>query len=91
MCYFITAGLPKDRVEGLERHVPRGLPSAGSGGRLVAWSHPALANRCVYVRNNHELICVSLAAASGPPAGEGTQEPGADASQRKVGQSPGTE
>lgn len=25
MCYFITVGLHKDRVEGLERHVPRGL------------------------------------------------------------------
>jgi outer membrane protein assembly factor BamB len=36
--------------------------SAGSGGRKVIWSHPAFANRCVYARNNQELICVSLAA-----------------------------
>jgi outer membrane protein assembly factor BamB len=36
------------------------MMSAGSGGRGVAWSHPAFANRCCYVRNNHEIICVSL-------------------------------
>ncbi len=37
-------------------------PDMSSGiGRKVAWSHPAYANRCVYVRNNRELICASLA------------------------------
>ncbi|HEY3323196.1 MAG TPA: PQQ-binding-like beta-propeller repeat protein [Planctomycetota bacterium] len=35
--------------------------SSGTGGRKVIWSHPAFANRCVYARNNQELICVSLA------------------------------
>jgi outer membrane protein assembly factor BamB len=29
--------------------------------RLVVWSHPAFANRCVYARNDQEIICVSLA------------------------------
>jgi hypothetical protein len=29
----------------------------------VVWAHPAFANRCVYARNNQELISVSLAAA----------------------------
>ena len=29
--------------------------------RLVVWSHPAFANRCVYARNDREIICVSLA------------------------------
>ena len=38
------------------------MPSSGGGGRKVVWSHPAFANRCVYARNNHEIICVSLAA-----------------------------
>jgi outer membrane protein assembly factor BamB len=37
------------------------MPSAGGGGRKVVWSPPALANRCLYVRNNHEILCVSLA------------------------------
>jgi hypothetical protein len=37
------------------------MTSAGTGGRKVVWAHPAFANRCVYARNNHELVCVSLA------------------------------
>jgi hypothetical protein len=32
----------------------------------VVWSHPAFANRCVYARNDKELVCVSLAVASSP-------------------------
>ena len=30
-------------------------------GRDVVWSHPAFANRCIYVRNDQELVCVSAA------------------------------
>jgi outer membrane protein assembly factor BamB len=30
-------------------------------GRKVAWVHPAYANRCVFVRNDREVVCVSLA------------------------------
>jgi outer membrane protein assembly factor BamB len=30
-------------------------------GRPVVWMHPAFANKCVYARNDKELICVSLA------------------------------
>jgi len=30
-------------------------------GREVVWSHPAFANRCVFARNDREIICVSLA------------------------------
>ena len=29
--------------------------------RLVIWSHPAFANRCVFARNDREIVCVSLA------------------------------
>jgi outer membrane protein assembly factor BamB len=29
--------------------------------RDVVWSHPAFANKCVFARNDHEIICVSLA------------------------------
>ena len=36
--------------------------ASSGGGRKVIWSHPAFANRCVYARNDHELVCVSLAA-----------------------------
>jgi outer membrane protein assembly factor BamB len=37
-------------------------PTLFSRGRDVVWSHPAFANRCVYARNDKEIICVSLAA-----------------------------
>ncbi len=37
-------------------------PTNEAFGRNVVWSHPAFANRCVYARNDKELVCVSLAA-----------------------------
>lgn len=37
-------------------------PTLTSRGRDVVWSHPAFAQRCVFVRNDQEIICVSLAA-----------------------------
>jgi outer membrane protein assembly factor BamB len=37
-------------------------PTTLAFGRKVVWSHPAYANRCAYMRNDKELICVSLAA-----------------------------
>jgi outer membrane protein assembly factor BamB len=37
-------------------------PTGLAFGRSVWWSHPAFANRCLYARNDQELICVSLAA-----------------------------
>lgn len=30
-------------------------------GRAVVWSHPAFAERCVFARNDRELVCVSAA------------------------------
>lgn len=30
-------------------------------GREVIWSHPAFANKCIYARNDKEIICYSLA------------------------------
>ena len=30
--------------------------------RAVVWSHPAFANKSVFARNDHEMVCVSLAA-----------------------------
>lgn len=37
-------------------------PANTDPGRAVVWSHPAFANRCVFARNDREIICVSLAA-----------------------------
>jgi outer membrane protein assembly factor BamB len=42
-------------------------PTFPFGGRKVAWSAPAFANRHVFARNGKELICASLAAG---PAGQ---------------------
>jgi outer membrane protein assembly factor BamB len=36
-------------------------PTNTLAGRPVVWTHPAFANRNVYVRNDEEIICVSLA------------------------------
>lgn len=35
-------------------------PSGFARGRNVVWSHPAFANRHIYVRNDKEIICVDL-------------------------------
>jgi outer membrane protein assembly factor BamB len=34
------------------------------GPRKVVWCHPAFAERCIFVRNDKELVCFSLAAKS---------------------------
>jgi outer membrane protein assembly factor BamB len=36
-------------------------PTLSTFGRTMVWSHPAFANRCVYARNDKEIVCVSLA------------------------------
>ncbi|MGO8675813.1 MAG: PQQ-binding-like beta-propeller repeat protein [Limisphaerales bacterium] len=36
-------------------------PLEKTRGRIVTWCHPAYANRCAYVHNGRDLLCVSLA------------------------------
>jgi outer membrane protein assembly factor BamB len=36
-------------------------PTNDCFGRPVVWSHPAFANKCVYARNDKEIVCYSLA------------------------------
>jgi outer membrane protein assembly factor BamB len=36
-------------------------PTGTAFGRKVLWSHPAFANKCIFVRNDKELACFSLA------------------------------
>ncbi|MBO0700788.1 MAG: PQQ-like beta-propeller repeat protein, partial [Zavarzinella sp.] len=36
-------------------------PTNDAFGRQVVWSHPAFANKCVYARNDKEIVCYSLA------------------------------
>ena len=37
-------------------------PAGTSQGRSIVWSHPAYAQRCIFARNDREIVCVSLAA-----------------------------
>jgi outer membrane protein assembly factor BamB len=37
-------------------------PTNAVNGRDVLWSHPAFANKCIFARNDKEIICASLAA-----------------------------
>ncbi len=43
-------------------------PTNFAMGRRVVWSHPAFASRRVFMRNDEEIICVSMAPAAGEPA-----------------------
>jgi outer membrane protein assembly factor BamB len=36
-------------------------PTSDCFGRMVVWSHPAFADKCVFARNDKEVICASLA------------------------------
>jgi outer membrane protein assembly factor BamB len=36
-------------------------PVEAARGRQVVWSHPAFAHRCVFARNEKEMVCVSMA------------------------------
>lgn len=36
-------------------------PTQANSGRDVVWCHPAFANKCLFVRNDKEIVCVSLA------------------------------
>jgi outer membrane protein assembly factor BamB len=40
-------------------------PTNVMAGRPVVWSHPAYAHKSIYVRNDKEIVCVSLAAENG--------------------------
>jgi outer membrane protein assembly factor BamB len=48
-------------------------PTSNPGNRRalqrVNWSHPAYANRCIYARNDAEIVCASLAAPSATAGG----------------------
>jgi outer membrane protein assembly factor BamB len=36
-------------------------PAGTTFGRSVVWSHPAFADKCVFARNDREIVCASLA------------------------------
>ncbi len=58
---LILARLTRNAYEELGRtHLLE--PTNECFGRSVVWTHPAFANGCCFVRNDEELICVSLLA-----------------------------
>ena len=57
---LVIARLSPEKYDELSR--TKLLDPVGVGlGRAVVWSHPAYADRCVFARNDQEIVCVSLA------------------------------
>jgi outer membrane protein assembly factor BamB len=57
---LVIARLSPEKYEEISRaHILE--PTGEAFGRPVVWSHPAYANRCAFVRNDKEIVCVSLA------------------------------
>jgi hypothetical protein len=58
---LVIAKLSPEKYEEISR--AKLLDPVGVGlGRKVVWSHPAYADRCVFARNDREIVCASLAA-----------------------------
>jgi outer membrane protein assembly factor BamB len=58
---LIIARLTPEKYEEISRaHLLE--PTNEAFGRPVVWCHPAYANRCIFVRNDKELLCAHLAA-----------------------------
>lgn len=58
---LVVARLSREGYEELSRtHVIE--PTNEAFGRPVVWSHPAFANRKMFVRNDEEMVCVDLTA-----------------------------
>jgi hypothetical protein len=58
---LVLARLTPEKYEEISRaHLVD--PTNEAFGRPVVWSHPAYANKCIFVRNDKEILCASLAA-----------------------------
>lgn len=58
---LVIAKLSAEKYEEISR--TKLLDAVGFGlGRKVVWSHPAYADKCVFARNDKEIVCASLAA-----------------------------
>ena len=59
---LIIAKLTPKGYEEIDRaHIIEPTNAMAGNGRLVVWMHPAFASKCVFARNDKELVCVSLA------------------------------
>jgi outer membrane protein assembly factor BamB len=59
---IIIAKLSPEKYEEIDRAKVIEPTNVSFGNAQVVWSHPAFANKCMFVRNDKEVICVSLAA-----------------------------
>jgi outer membrane protein assembly factor BamB len=57
---LVIARLAPDKYEEIGRASIL-APTNKAFGRDVVWTHPAFANRCIFARNDKEIVCVSLA------------------------------
>ena len=57
---LIIARLSPQKYEEISR-VKILEPLSKSEGRDVLWSHPAFAQKCIFARNDQEIVCFSLA------------------------------
>jgi outer membrane protein assembly factor BamB len=59
---LVIAELSKEGYKEIDRaNVIEPTNTMAGAGRKVVWVHPAYANKCVFVRNDREVICLSLA------------------------------
>lgn len=59
---LVIAKLSPKGYEEIDRaHILDPTNTMAGRGRLVVWMHPAFADKCVFARNDKELICYSLA------------------------------
>ncbi len=52
---------PKEYQEVSRAHIIDPTNVMAGRGRLVVWMHPAFADKCIFVRNDKEMACFSLA------------------------------
>lgn len=64
---LVIARLTPEKYDEISRtHL---LDPVGTGlGRAIVWSHPAYADRCVFARNDREIVCASLQDQAAPAA-----------------------
>ncbi|MFL5341076.1 MAG: PQQ-binding-like beta-propeller repeat protein [Gemmataceae bacterium] len=58
---LVIAKLSPEKYEEISRAKILEPTNSSFGGHPVVWSHPAFANKCMFARNDQEIVCVSLA------------------------------
>jgi outer membrane protein assembly factor BamB len=59
--HLIIARLDREGYHEIDRWNMLEPTTVSFGTRIVVWSHPAFADKCVFARNDKEIVCASLA------------------------------